>query len=297
MVLYLSLEGYRDITVRKNMQVQWYPGHMAKAKRAMLEDVKLVDMVVELLDARAPRSCQNPDIDRIAAGKLRMVILNKSDLAGERENQLWKEYFEGLGIRACLIDARNSSVKKPVVDEIMKVAEKKFERDRKRGIINRPVRIMVCGIPNVGKSTLINSIAGKACTKTGNKPGVTKGNQWIKLNAKVEMLDTPGILWPKFEDETVGTNLAFLGSINDEIMEKSELAANLIKRLEEVAPEALAERYGIEMDENPYVVLERIAEARNALKKGGVPDADRACLFLLDDFRSGKLGRITLEKP
>ncbi len=279
------------------MQVQWYPGHMAKAKRAMLEDVKLVDMVVELLDARAPRSCKNPDIDKIAGGKLRLVILNKADLADEKANKLWKEYFAGQGINACLVDARNSSVKKPVVDEIMKVAEKKFERDRRRGIINRPVRIMVCGIPNVGKSTLINSIAGRASAKTGNKPGVTKGNQWIKLNAKVEMLDTPGLLWPKFEDDEVGTNLAFLGSINDEIMEKSELAANLIKKLSDVAPNALTERYGIEMDENPYVVLEQIAIARKALKKGGEPDADRACLFVMDDFRSGRLGRITLERP
>lgn len=279
------------------MQVQWYPGHMAKAKRAMQEDVKLVDMVVELLDARAPLASRNPDIDMLANNKLRMVILNKADLADAHVNQLWKNDFEKQDIHALLLDARNSAAKKPVVDTIMLAAQKKFERDRARGIINRPVRIMVAGIPNVGKSTLINSIAGKACTKTGNKPGVTRGNQWIRLNKQVELLDTPGILWPKFEDEQVGEHLAFLGSVNDEIMELSELAANLITALSDIAPKALAARYGIETDENPYIVLERIALARAALQKGGAPDTDKACRFVLEDFRSGRLGRISLEKP
>lgn len=279
------------------MQVQWYPGHMAKAKRAMQDDVKLVDMVVELLDARAPLSSRNPDIDTIAHNKLRMVILNKADLADDRVNKLWKDYFIKLGIQTVLLDSRSSAAKKPVIDTIMRVAQKKFERDRAKGIINRPVRIMVAGIPNVGKSTLINSVAGKACTKTGNKPGVTRGNQWIRLNKQVELLDTPGILWPKFEDEQVGEHLAFLGSINDEIMELSELAANLVSELSGIAPDALTGRYGIEMDQNPYIVLERIAIARSALQKGGGADTNKACRFILEDFRSGKLGRISLEKP
>lgn len=279
------------------MQVQWYPGHMAKAKRAMQDDVKLVDMVVELLDARAPLSSRNPDIDTIANNKLRMVILNKADLADDQVNKLWKDYFVKQGIHTVMLDARSSSAKKPVIDTIMRAAQKKFERDRAKGILNRPVRIMVAGIPNVGKSTLINSVAGKACTKTGNKPGVTRGNQWIRLNKQVELLDTPGILWPKFEDEQVGEHLAFLGSINDEIMELSELAANLIKELSIIAPDALIKRYGIEMDENPYIVLERIAIARSALQKGGEADTNKACRFILEDFRSGKLGRISLEKP
>lgn len=279
------------------MQVQWYPGHMAKAKRAMQDDVKLVDMVVELLDARAPLSSRNPDIDTIAHNKLRMVILNKTDLADDRVNKLWKDYFIKLGIQTVLLDSRSSAAKKPVIDTIMRAAQKKFERDRAKGIINRPVRIMVAGIPNVGKSTLINSVAGKACTKTGNKPGVTRGNQWIRLNKQVELLDTPGILWPKFEDEQVGEHLAFLGSINDEIMELSELAANLVSELSGIAPDALTGRYGIEMDQNPYIVLERIAIARSALQKGGGADTNKACRFILEDFRSGKLGRISLEKP
>lgn len=279
------------------MQVQWYPGHMAKARRAMQDDVKLVDMVVELLDARAPLSSRNPDIDTIANNKLRMVILNKADLADERINRQWKAYFAELGIHTVILDARSSSAKKPVIDTTMQAAQKKFERDRAKGIINRPVRIMVAGIPNVGKSTLINSVAGKACTKTGNKPGVTRGNQWIRLNKQVELLDTPGILWPKFEDEQVGEHLAFLGSINDEIMELSELAANLIMELSVIAPDAIAKRYGIETDQKPYIVLERIALARSALQKGGEADTNKACRFILEDFRSGKLGRISLEKP
>jgi ribosome biogenesis GTPase A len=270
---------------------------MAKAKRAMQGDVKLVDMVVELLDARAPLSSRNPDIDTLANNKLRMVILNKADLADERINKRWKEYFTQQGIHTVLLDARNSGAKKPVIDAIMQAAQKKFERDRARGIINRPVRIMVAGIPNVGKSTLINSVAGKACTKTGNKPGVTRGNQWIRLNKQVELLDTPGILWPKFEDEKVGENLAFLGSVNDEIMELTELAANLINTLKNIAPDALTARYGIEMDENPYIVMERIAIARAALQKGGEADINKASRFILEDFRSGKLGRISLEQP
>lgn len=279
------------------MQVQWYPGHMAKARRAMQDDVKLVDMVVELLDARAPLSSRNPDIDTIARNKLRMIILNKADLADDRTNRLWKDYFAKQGVHAVILDSRSSSAKKPVIETIMQAAQKKFEKDRAKGIINRPVRIMVAGIPNVGKSTLINSVAGKACTRTGNKPGVTRGNQWIRLNKQVELLDTPGILWPKFEDEQVGVHLAFLGSINDEIMELSELCANLITELSSVSPDALVKRYGVEMDSDPYIVLERIAIARSALQKGGGADTGKACRFILDDFRSGKLGRISLEKP
>ncbi len=279
------------------MQVQWYPGHMAKAKRAMQDDVKLVDMVVELLDARAPLSSRNPDIDKIANNKLRMVILNKADLAEEKANKLWRDFFAKQGIQTVLLDARSSSAKKPVIDAIMRAAQKKFERDRAKGIVSRPVRIMVAGIPNVGKSTLINSVAGKACTRTGNKPGVTRGNQWIRLNKQVELLDTPGILWPKFEDEQVGLHLAYLGSINDEIMELSELASCLIRELSVISPDALANRYNIEMHEDPYIVLKNIAVARFALQKGGEADTNKACRFLLEDFRSGRLGRISLEIP
>ena len=187
-----------------NMQFQWYPGHMTKAKRQMQEDIKLVDLVIELVDARIPLSSRNPDIDELGKNKARLILLNKSDLADDRQNEAWKRFFEEKGYFVVRLDARNRGGMKAVSNVIMDACKEKIERDRRRGIKNRPVRAMVVGIPNVGKSTFINTFAGKACAKTGNKPGVTKGKQWIKLNKNVELLDTPGILWPKFEDQAVG---------------------------------------------------------------------------------------------
>ncbi len=270
---------------------------MAKAKRIMQDDVRLVDMVIELVDARAPLSSRNPDIDKLGGGKFRLVLLNKADLADERINRKWKAYFEAQGVACLCLDSRVSSVKKAVTDSIMKVAAAKFERDRARGILNRPVRVMVCGIPNVGKSTLINTIAGRASAKTGDKPGVTKANQWIKLNKQVELLDTPGLLWPKFEDMRVGERLAIMGSINDDILEKRELAACLLGILKKSYPEAVTTRYGVGPEEDNYKQLEMIAIARNALKKGAEPDIDKASKLIIDDFRAGRLGRISLEEP
>ncbi|MCR5742610.1 MAG: ribosome biogenesis GTPase YlqF [Lachnospiraceae bacterium] len=281
----------------KITNINWYPGHMAKARREMQSDVKLVDMVVELLDARAPLSSRNPEIDKIAGNKFRLVLLNKADLADEATNRAWISYFEAQGITCIALDSRKSSVKKPVVNAIMKVAAAKFERDRAKGILNRPVRVMVCGIPNVGKSTLINSVAGRASTKTGNKPGVTKANQWIKLNKQVELLDTPGLLWPKFEDPSVGIHLAFLGSINDDILEKRELAMLLIDELCAMDRALVAERYNISCEGSGADILEDIAKARLVLKKGGEPDYDRTALIVIDDFRNCRMGRISLERP
>ena len=200
------------------MHFQWYPGHMTKAKRMMEENIKLIDLIIELVDARVPLSSRNPEIDSLGKNKFRLVLLNKSDLADERYNEAWMAYFKEKGYFVVKVNARNGNGVKQVNAAVMEVCKEKIERDRKRGILNRPVRAMVVGIPNVGKSTFINSFAGKACTKTGNKPGVTKGKQWIKLNKNVELLDTPGILWPKFEDQTVGLRLAFIGSIKDEIL-------------------------------------------------------------------------------
>ena len=275
------------------MNIQWYPGHMTKAKRAMKEDVKLVDLVIELVDARAPLASRNPDIDSLAAGKGRVILLNKADLASEKANAAWITYFESQGFQVMKIDARAKATLKQLNALIQEACKEKIERDRRRGILNRPVRAMVVGIPNVGKSTFINSFAGKAAAKTGNKPGVTKGNQWIRLNKQVELLDTPGILWPKFEDQRVGLLLAFLGSINDEILEKDELAY-----LRNITPGLLKERYGIEEDgKKPYELLDEIAAARACLTKGGVNDLTKAARLLLDEFRGGKLGRITLEMP
>lgn len=280
------------------MNIQWYPGHMTKAKRAMKEDVKLVDLVIELVDARAPLASRNPDIDSLAAGKGRVILLNKADLASEKANAAWIIYFESQGFQVMKIDARAKATLKQLNALIQEACKEKIERDRRRGILNRPVRAMVVGIPNVGKSTFINSFAGKAAAKTGNKPGVTKGNQWIRLNKQVELLDTPGILWPKFEDQRVGLLLAFLGSINDEILEKDELASELADYLRNITPGLLKERYGIEEDgKKPYELLDEIAAARACLTKGGVNDLTKAARLLLDEFRGGKLGRITLEMP
>lgn len=280
------------------MNIQWYPGHMTKAKRAMKEDVKLVDLVIELVDARAPLASRNPDIDSLAAGKGRVILLNKADLASEKANAAWITYFESQGFQVMKIDARAKATLKQLNALIQEACKEKIERDRRRGILNRPVRAMVVGIPNVGKSTFINSFAGKAAAKTGNKPGVTKGNQWIRLNKQVELLDTPGILWPKFEDQRVGLLLALLGSINDEILEKDELASELADYLRNITPGLLKERYGIEEDgKKPYELLDEIAAARACLTKGGVNDLTKAARLLLDEFRGGKLGRITLEMP
>ena len=205
------------------MDYQWYPGHMTRAKRMMQENIKLIDLLIELTDARAPLSGRNPDIDALAQGKARVIVLNKSDLADEAANRAWKEYFEKKGFLACLTDSRSSASVTKVKTLVDEACRQKIERDRKRGIMNRPVRAMIAGIPNVGKSTFINSFAGKAVAKTGNKPGVTKGKQWIRLNGNVELLDTPGILWPKFEDQQIGRRLAVLGSIRDELQDFQEL--------------------------------------------------------------------------
>ncbi len=284
------------------MNIQWYPGHMTKAKRAMKEDIKLIDLVIELVDARVPFSSRNPDIDELAAGKARMVLLNKADLADPGENARWAALFEAQKIHVVTVDARNKGSLKQVQSVVQEACKEKLERDRRRGILNRPIRTMVVGIPNVGKSTFINSFAGKACAKTGNKPGVTKGNQWIRLNKTLELLDTPGILWPRFEDQKVGLNLALIGSINDQILNKDELACQLIGFLKQQYPGLLAERYGVEEQskeedslENGRL-LEEIARNRACLIKGGELDISRAAGLLLDEFRAGKLGRISLEK-
>ena len=279
------------------MHFQWYPGHMTKAKRMMQENIKLIDLVIELVDARIPLSSRNPDIDELGKNKARLVLLNKADLAEDKWNDAWAEYFKKKGFSVVKVNSRKGGGIKSIQGVIREACAEKIERDRKRGIVNRPVRAMVVGIPNVGKSTFINALAGKACAKTGNKPGVTKGKQWIRLNKQVELLDTPGILWPKFEDQEVGLKLAFIGSIKDEVLQTEELAAELIHFLRTAYPEVLADKYDIEMDEDDYVVLNRIAKSRNCIVRGNELDTEKAALLLLDDFRNGKLGRLTLEYP
>ena len=278
------------------MNYQWYPGHMTKAKRMMQENIKLIDMVIEILDARIPFSSKNPDIDELSKNKLHIVLLNKADLADENINKKWKRYLEEQGVFVMECNSKNATTGKKVYALIEEACKEKRERDRKRGIVNRPVRAMIAGIPNVGKSTFINGIAGKACTKTGNKPGVTKGKQWIRVNSGLELLDTPGILWPKFEDETVGRNLAFIGSMNDEVIITEELAYTLLQELVRLYPGIIRNRYGI--DENTESnLLEEIARIRKCFLKGDVLDIKKASLLVLDDFRSGRLGRISMEEP
>ena len=277
------------------MNYQWYPGHMTKAKRMMEENIKLIDLVIEIVDARIPLSSRNPDIDSLAVNKSRMILLNKCDLASDKVNDEWVRYFTDRGFIVLKINAKNGTGIRNVNPMILEACKEKIERDRRRGIKNRPVRCMVVGIPNVGKSTFINAIVGKACTKTGNKPGVTKGKQWIALSKQIELLDTPGILWPKFEDQQVGIRLACVGSIKDDILNMEELALWLIDYLRENYKGILAERYQITEEGTSVEVLEAIARARGCLKKQEELDYAKASLILFDDFRSGKMGRITLE--
>lgn len=279
------------------MNYQWYPGHMMKAKRMMQENIKLIDLMIELTDARIPISSRNPEIDELAKGKSRIVILNKADLADDTWNRKWCDFFKRKGYFVLTLDSRTRTGMKAIQNLVQEACKEKIERDRKRGIINRPVRAMVVGIPNVGKSTFINSFAGRACAKTGNKPGVTKGKQWIRLNKTLELLDTPGILWPKFEDQRVGEHLAMIGAMNDEILHGDELAASLIREVNGLYAGLLEDRYHITVNEDMFETLRDIAVARKCFQKGEIPDIERAASMVLEDFRSGKLGKITLEHP
>lgn len=279
------------------MEFQWYPGHMTKARREMEEDLKLIDLIIEILDARIPLASRNPDIAELGKQKSRLILLSKADLADERVTERWMTHFKAMGWAAAAADMRAGKGLKSIRSAVEEACREKVERDRKRGIRNRPIRAMVCGIPNSGKSTFINTFAGKAAAKTGNKPGVTKGRQWIRLNKSVELLDTPGILWPKFEDQTVGLYLALMGSIRAEILQEQELALSLIRILTERYPGAMGEKYGIAEAEEEPRILESIAKNRGCIKKGNEPDLDRAAGLLLDDFRNGRIGRFSLEEP
>lgn len=279
------------------MHFQWYPGHMTKARRMMQENIKLIDLIIELVDARIPVSSRNPDIDELGKNKARLILLNKADLAEDRWNDAWVEYFQKKGYSVMKINSKKGGGLKSIQGVIQEACREKTERDRKRGILNRPVRAMVVGIPNVGKSTFINTLAGKACARTGNKPGVTKGKQWIRLNKQVELLDTPGILWPKFEDQTVGLRLAFIGSIKDEILNMEELAVEFMQFLVKYYPGVLAKKYEITESEDGFEMLKCVAEKRHCLVRGNEQDLEKAARLILDDFRNGRLEKITLEFP
>lgn len=289
----------------------WYPGHMTKAKRMMEENIRLIDLVIEIVDARVPMSSRNPDIDKLASNKARIILLNKADLADDYVTNKWIAYFNSKNIYCLKLNSRDNSGVKQVNNLIQTACADKIERDKSRGIMNRTIKAMVVGIPNVGKSTFINSFAGKASAKTGNKPGVTKGKQWIKLGKNVEMLDTPGILWPRFENQDVGMRLAMIGSINDNILNIEELAIDTINYVYNNYPDNIIERYELDKEAvkasydesaiNPdnsiaLYIMEQAALKRGCIKKGNAIDYEKTSNIILDDFRSGRLGRITLER-
>lgn len=284
----------------------WYPGHMTKAIRMMKENLTLVDMIIEVLDARIPLSSRNPDLASLGKNKLRLLLLNKADLADVEATRAWIKSYEEAGITALPLCAKEAGKLRTVNEALRRIAEEKTKKDNARGM-RREVRTMICGIPNVGKSTVINALAGRATAKTGNKPGVTKGKQWISLSSGIQMLDTPGVLWPKFEDPLSGEHLAMIGSMNDENFDKADLAIRLIHLIEELYPGRIPEKYGISEEQIEQMIeayhlfnreggiLYATARNRNLIKRKAEPDYDRASALILDDFRSGKLGGLTLE--
>ncbi len=275
-------------------QIQWYPGHMAKTKRLLQDNIKLVDVIIEFADARIPNSSVNPDFENLLTQKPRIIAYNKSDLADPIQISKWKRYYENSGVISEFIDCKSGKGINELLDLVREAAMPVIQKDLSKGRAFRPIRIMIVGIPNTGKSTFINRIARKASAKTGNKPGVTKGKQWVTINKEMQMLDTPGILWPKFEDEKVALNLAFTGAISDDIMDLPDVAYFLMQQLIKLYPESVEQRYGIEHDDTRNII-DIVAFNKGCIKKGNEPDYDRTAKMILDDFRSGKLGNITLE--
>ena len=290
--------------------INWYPGHMAKTKRQIMEDVKLVDIVIELLDARIPISSQNPDVAEITKNKKKIIVLNKCDLADERQNKKWVEYFKSKNILAVLTDSNSGKGIDECVRKIEKIMEEDLKGQAEKGRIGRKIKAMVLGIPNVGKSSFINRISKKISAGVENRPGFTKQKQWIRINEKIELLDTPGVLWPKFESEEVALHLAFTGTIKEEILERTEIAYYLVKFLIENYPEQLCERYKITEEyineqlaneerpenENIYEIFLAIGKKRGCIISGGNIDEEKTARILLNEFKNGKIGKITLEK-
>ena len=291
------------------MNINWYPGHMAKTKRQIQEDLKLIDVVVELLDSRIPISSRNPDINTIVKGKKKIIVLNKSDLADEKETIKWVEYFKTQKIPAVITDSNSGKGIKEVIKQAELIMKEELDKREEKGRTGRKIRIMILGIPNVGKSSFINRLANKNSLEVGNKPGVTRKKQWIKISNSIELLDTPGVLWPKFESDEVALNLAYTGTIKDDILAITEIAYSLTKFLLENYRKNLLERYSLDEqvineileqdqmeNENIYEIMQLIGKKRGAIISGGNIDDEKTSKIILDDFRSGKLGRITIEK-
>ena len=295
------------------MNIQWYPGHMTKTKRMLQAQLGVVDVVIELLDARLPLSSKNPDIDELAANKQRLLVLNKADLADKAVTAQWEAYFRRLGFFSLPLDSTQRTSVKPLAQRVQEIMRPKTERMLERGRVSAPIRAMVVGIPNVGKSTFINQLAGRASAATADRPGVTRGRQWIKVRdmqsrgnildaADFDLMDTPGVLWPKFEDPQVGMRLAVTGAVNDLILDRIILAEHLIDMLLEINPVAIVARYRVNTDlqgtaKSARQILEEIGESRGFKMKGGIIDLERAAITVLDEYRAGKLGRISLERP
>lgn len=280
------------------MNINWYPGHMKKTRESIEKSLKMVDIVYELIDARIPNSSKNPLIDDIVKEKPKIIILNKYDLADPKGNQIWQNHFQEEKIESVLLNSIKGKGIDKLISTSYEVTAEKRKAYENKGVLNRPIRAMILGIPNVGKSTLINSLSGRKGAKTGNKPGVTRTNQWIKIKGKLELLDTPGILWPKFEDPSVGLNLAFTGAIKDEILDKETLALRLIEKLMGVSPKLLSKRYGIDLEgKTGLEVMDEIGKKRGCIVRGGEVDYTKVSNIVLDEFRKGIIGNVTLEYP
>ncbi len=281
------------------MNIQWFPGHMAKTRRLVSENLRLIDVVIELLDARIPISSKNPEIDELIKGKPRLIALNKSDLADQAVSSEWSKWYGLNGYTNIFIDSVKGRGINELKSRLREIMRDKIERERQKGRISRPIRTMVVGIPNVGKSSFINRIAGKASAATGDRPGVTRGKQWIRINEQIELLDTPGILWPKFEDKRVGMNLAFTGAVKDDIIDTVELAASLLERLAGIYPANLKDRFKLEPvnDKTGPELLEMAGRRRGCIISGGQIDFSRISAIVLDEFRGGRIGRMSLETP
>ncbi len=279
------------------MEFEWYPGHMEKARRNIVEDLKLVDLIIEIIDARIPFSSSNPILNDLTKQKKKLIVMTKIDLADPAVTDKWIEYYKKSDIAYLPINALKSDARKLIVNASKEACKEKIERDKRRGLRNRKIKAMIIGIPNVGKSTLINTLAGKASAKTGNKPGVTRGKQWIHASNEIDFLDTPGVLWPKFDRHEIGENLAITGAIRNELIPFEELGAILIDKLKTNYPGAIEKRYSVSEDLSPAEIYEAIATNRGYLKSQGVPDTQKAAEVFMQDLRIGKFGRVSLESP
>ena len=285
--------------------INWYPGHMLKTKKQIIEDLKLIDVIIEILDARVPIASQNPEIKDITASKKKIIVLNKSDLANEVETKKWIEHFKMKEIKAIAVDANSGKGVKETLKQVQDIMKEEIEKASNKGRVNKNIRIMVCGIPNVGKSSFINRMINRKSAEVGNRPGVTKQKQWVRISNNIELLDTPGVLWPKFENEDIALKLAYIGTIKDELIDKTNIAYNLLKYLEKNNKKELFERYKLTDEEinsiipkenETLLIMNLIANKRGAIISGGEIDYEKVSAIILNDFRTGKIGKITLEK-